>query len=140
MMRISLNKNFEKFNCNDLTRFKFEETIIDLHNLFSVSDIYTTDNLLIIRLKSNGYYEKLFEGKRKEGEILYLTFSNYYLDTSYCTKFNKELYSNISSILFSQPAEVCKQTYCLDLLFNNNGFFKIACDDMSIKIKGDDTE
>ena len=99
MMRISLKNNFEKLNYNDLTSFEFEGKIIDLHNLFSTSDIYEIDNSLIIELISNEFYEEVFVGKRKKGEILRLTFLNYNLDTSFDTQFNKELHNNISFFL-----------------------------------------
>ena len=128
-MIISLKNNNKIFKYGDLTRFKFENKVIDIHNLFYVLNINVYAYDLTIELESNKFYEDLFNGKRKKGEILRLKFLNYSIDNSYEMKFNVNLYNNISTMSFSQPNEIYNKKLSIDLLFDNNDFFRIECDD-----------
>ncbi len=135
MRILSLNKDIDKFNYVDLTRFNYNDKTIDIHNLFTVFNIYIDGEHLDIELKSNEYYESLYEGKKKKGELLSLVFSKYCLDSSYDTEFRLDCYNNISMMSFSQPDEVCEKQLSIDLLFDNNDFFKIACEDCYFEMK-----
>ncbi len=136
MKVLSLNKDAEKFNYGDLTRFEFNGKVIDIHNLFEVLKIYTDKSCLYIELESNEYYKALYGvNEEEENKIFCLAFVNYCLDNSFDTEFRTDLYSNISSMSFSQPNEICEKSLSIDLLFDNNDFFKIACDDCYFEMK-----
>ncbi|WP_303316693.1 hypothetical protein Q4Q34_07770 [Flavivirga abyssicola] len=135
MMKFSLRKNINEFTFGDLTKFSFDNKVIDIHNLFKVLSIYDNDSSLHIKLESNEYFKSLYQISKEKNRTLDLVFKEYSIDNSFDTKFRVELYNNISSMSFSQANELLEEYLSIDLLFDNNDFFKITCKDCYFELK-----